>query len=71
MKIWSSNCPDDAEFIEFTTELQQITLNAHNKLRNQIALGEIPRYPTAQRMATMVTIFNSVYKNKCFILHIL
>lgn len=55
MKMWDERCPPDAEFVEFTPELQQITLDAHNKLRNQVAMGQLSRYPTASRMATMVT----------------
>lgn len=53
-KAWDARCPNDAEFVEFTPELQKITLDAHNKLRNQLAMGETPRYPPAARMATMV-----------------
>lgn len=53
--MWDERCPPDAEFVEFTPELQQITLDAHNKLRNQVAMGQLSRYPTASRMATMVT----------------
>lgn len=53
-QAWDPHCPDDAELVEFTPELQKITLDAHNKLRNQLAMGETPRYPPAARMATMV-----------------
>lgn len=62
MKEWSSQCSDDAEFVEFDAELQQITLDAHNKLRNQLATGQVSGYPTAQRMATMV-VFVFFYRN--------
>lgn len=78
-QAWNARCPDDAEFVEFTPELQQITLDAHNKLRNQIAMGETPRYPPAARMATMVYIFVDYsifffslinnHKNRHLILH--
>lgn len=57
VQAWNARCPDDAEFVEFSPELQQITLDAHNKLRNQLAMGETPRYPPAARMATMVYLY--------------
>lgn len=52
--MWDQRCSDDAEFVDMTPELQEILLNAHNKLRNQQAMGETPGYASASRMATMV-----------------
>lgn len=50
---WYERC-QDGELIEFTDELQQIILDAHNKLRNQLALGQTPGFEPAKRMSTMV-----------------
>lgn len=52
--MWDQRCSDDAEFVDMTPELQEILLNAHNKLRNQQAMGETSGYASAARMATMV-----------------
>lgn len=57
--MWSPNCPDDAELVEITPELQQIFLDSHNTLRNQQAFGQTPGFAPAKRMATMV-IFNII-----------
>lgn len=53
-QVLNARCPKDAEFVEFTPVLRKIILNAHNSFRNQLAMGQIPRYPAAARMATMV-----------------
>lgn len=54
LQEWNPRCSDNAEFIEFTPQLQQIILDAHNKLRNQQANGDTPGFEPAKRMATMV-----------------
>lgn len=53
--MWAPRCSDDAEYVEFTPHLKRVLLNAHNKLRNQQAMGETPGFEPAKRMATMVT----------------
>lgn len=64
LQEWNSRCSDDAEFIEFTPQLQQIILDAHNKLRNQQANGDTPGFGPAKRMATMVKL-TSFVMNVC------
>lgn len=40
---------------EISPEVRQRILDQHNLLRNQHAKGETEGYPTANRMATMVS----------------
>lgn len=60
--MWDERCSDDAQFVEFTPKLKKIILDAHNKLRNKLALGKTDGYPPAKRMATMVLFF---FENFC------
>ncbi|XP_031622599.1 uncharacterized protein LOC116340305 [Contarinia nasturtii] len=50
---FDSRCSDDAEFIEITPALQKLFVDAHNKLRNQQAMGQTPGFEPAKKMATM------------------
>lgn len=60
---FDSRCSDDAEFVEMTPALQKLIVDAHNRLRNQQAMGETPGFEPAKKMATMVseTIFFAYY----------
>lgn len=53
-QAFDSRCSDDAEFVEMEPGLQQLFLDAHNKVRNQQANGETPGFEPARKMATMV-----------------
>lgn len=53
----SKKCPKDARIVQFTPEMIEATLDEHNKLRNEVAMGKvkgIEHLKKAKRMATMV-----------------
>ncbi|XP_036330935.1 antigen 5 like allergen Cul n 1-like [Rhagoletis pomonella] len=50
---FAENCPEDATLFDLRQYRQHI-LHEHNKRRNFVALGELPGYYPAARMATMV-----------------
>ncbi|XP_062141056.1 antigen 5 like allergen Cul n 1-like [Drosophila sulfurigaster albostrigata] len=52
---WSTNCPTSPApyLIAMNLTMRQHLVKLHNVRRNNIALGNLPRYDTAKRMATM------------------
>ncbi|XP_014093978.2 antigen 5 like allergen Cul n 1 [Bactrocera oleae] len=50
---FTAACPDDAVMIDLRSYKKEI-LHEHNKRRNFVALGQLPGYYPASRMATMV-----------------
>ncbi|KAH8287311.1 hypothetical protein KR054_005669, partial [Drosophila jambulina] len=52
---FSSNCPTSPapRLLVFNPNQKKITVNLHNKLRNQLASGKLTKYKPAKRMATM------------------
>ncbi|KAH8418943.1 hypothetical protein KR222_007740 [Zaprionus bogoriensis] len=51
----ASTCPTDPEpvLVELTIPLKRRIVAAHNVRRNRLALGGLPKFATARRMATM------------------
>lgn len=52
---FKKSCGKKARVLEFTDEIKQKWLDAHNKYRNKIANGESPGFNSAANMATMVS----------------
>ena len=52
---FKKNCNKGARVLEFTDDIKQKWVDAHNKYRNKIANGESPGFNTAANMATMVS----------------
>lgn len=53
-KKFGPSCESATE-IKFDTTLQQIVLDRHNLKRSQVATGNLPKFPTASNMLTMVS----------------
>lgn len=53
---FSSSCPSDAKIIQFSKELKELAVDAHNRMRNKIASGEQSGFPSSSQMATMVNL---------------
>lgn len=49
---WGPTCAD-GEVIEMTPDVQEAIVEMYNKLRNQIAMGQLEHYDPASRMATV------------------
>ncbi|XP_055913718.1 antigen 5 like allergen Cul n 1-like [Eupeodes corollae] len=49
----NSSCADYSEVFDLSPKIKQIILNKHNAYRNHLALGKVPNFPPATRMATM------------------
>lgn len=53
----SPSCSSNAHVIDLTVADKQKILDLHNRYRNRIANGEEPRFSSAAKMATMVSLF--------------
>lgn len=60
MKTPAANCTG---IPEITQELKDLILDEHNKLRNQVAAGKLPRFQPATRMSTMVSLKQKQKRN--------
>ncbi|XP_055843801.1 antigen 5 like allergen Cul n 1-like [Episyrphus balteatus] len=49
----NSSCASYSEMLKLSPKIKQIILNKHNEYRNKLALGGVPHFPSATRMATM------------------
>lgn len=49
----NSSCAATSEMINLSPIIKQIIINKHNDYRNKLALGGVPHFPSATRMATM------------------
>lgn len=52
---FDTQCSSNATIIEMTKDIQDLILEFHHQKRNEIALGNVPPYEPAKRMATIVS----------------
>lgn len=54
------------EKIPMTKSMKDAVVSRHNQLRNKLAGGQTPKYPTASRMREIVSIFSkNIYLFYC------
>lgn len=51
---FDSTCPDGATQVTLDSTLKNLLLNLHNTVRNNLALGNVTKFDTADRMIEMV-----------------
>jgi hypothetical protein len=51
----SEFCPSDAKLVTLTAVDKKAIVDLHNKLRNQIASGKLPGFPSASAMKLVVS----------------
>ncbi|XP_055911666.1 antigen 5 like allergen Cul n 1-like [Eupeodes corollae] len=47
------SCAANSKVLKLSPQIKQMIVDKHNAYRNQLALGKVPHFPSANRMATM------------------
>lgn len=55
---FGKDCSADRQILQMNSEQKEYIVKLHNRMRNKLALGEIPKYSSAAKMPAFVRIEN-------------